>query len=174
MDHSYPPSKWHQVSHGIFRVLIDFHPRTSHLTISFSTCRLQERRIISWSRNRYCSCFMCTCCTVFAATPIERLPGRKGTRRQRWDWRHKYLTCLIVRVSWRFRFVLSGWFWDSLFVTELRGLDLQTGYFTLRQIKHATNNFDTANKIGEGGFGPVYKVFMHFQSIINLVMHSEA
>ncbi|XP_057766382.1 probable LRR receptor-like serine/threonine-protein kinase At1g53440 [Salvia miltiorrhiza] len=40
---------------------------------------------------------------------------------------------------------------------ELRGLDLQTGYFTLRQIKAATNNFDNANKIGEGGFGPVYK-----------------
>ncbi|XP_059443383.1 probable LRR receptor-like serine/threonine-protein kinase At1g53430 isoform X3 [Corylus avellana] len=40
---------------------------------------------------------------------------------------------------------------------ELRGLDLQTGYFTLRQIKAATSNFDPANKIGEGGFGPVYK-----------------
>ncbi|KAI9185255.1 hypothetical protein LWI28_005651 [Acer negundo] len=40
---------------------------------------------------------------------------------------------------------------------ELRALDLQTGYFTLRQIKDATNNFDPANKIGEGGFGPVYK-----------------
>ncbi|KAL0320589.1 UNVERIFIED_CONTAM: putative LRR receptor-like serine/threonine-protein kinase [Sesamum radiatum] len=40
---------------------------------------------------------------------------------------------------------------------ELRGLDLQTGYFTLRQIKAATNNFNNANKIGEGGFGPVYK-----------------
>ncbi|KAK4567565.1 hypothetical protein RGQ29_003365 [Quercus rubra] len=40
---------------------------------------------------------------------------------------------------------------------ELRGLDLQTGYFTLRHIKAATRNFDTANKIGEGGFGPVYK-----------------
>ncbi|CAK9170777.1 unnamed protein product, partial [Ilex paraguariensis] len=40
---------------------------------------------------------------------------------------------------------------------ELRGLELQTGYFTLRQIKAATNNFDHANKIGEGGFGPVYK-----------------
>ncbi|ONI12340.1 hypothetical protein PRUPE_4G158000 [Prunus persica] len=38
-----------------------------------------------------------------------------------------------------------------------RGLELQTGYFTLRQIKAATGNFDPSNKIGEGGFGPVYK-----------------
>jgi hypothetical protein len=42
--------------------------------------------------------------------------------------------------------------------TDLKGVDLQTGKFTLRQIKDATNNFDRANKIGEGGFGPVYKV----------------
>ncbi|XP_048131374.1 probable LRR receptor-like serine/threonine-protein kinase At1g53430 [Rhodamnia argentea] len=40
---------------------------------------------------------------------------------------------------------------------ELRRLDLQTGHFTLRQIKAATGNFDSVNKIGEGGFGPVYK-----------------
>ncbi|XAR68187.1 Non-specific serine/threonine protein kinase [Bertholletia excelsa] len=40
---------------------------------------------------------------------------------------------------------------------ELRALELQTGYFTLRQIKAATSNFDPGNKIGEGGFGPVYK-----------------
>lgn len=38
-------------------------------------------------------------------------------------------------------------------------MDLQTGLFTLRQIKAATKNFDAANKIGEGGFGSVYKVF---------------
>ncbi|XVF79025.1 hypothetical protein PTKIN_Ptkin14bG0186300 [Pterospermum kingtungense] len=41
--------------------------------------------------------------------------------------------------------------------SELHGLELQTGYFSLRQIKAATYNFDSANKIGEGGFGPVYK-----------------
>ncbi|XP_019443853.1 PREDICTED: probable LRR receptor-like serine/threonine-protein kinase At1g53440 [Lupinus angustifolius] len=35
--------------------------------------------------------------------------------------------------------------------------DLKTGYFSLKQIKIATNNFDPENKIGEGGFGPVYK-----------------
>ncbi|KAJ9562912.1 hypothetical protein OSB04_008072, partial [Centaurea solstitialis] len=40
---------------------------------------------------------------------------------------------------------------------ELRALQLQTGYFSLRQIKTATHNFDSVNKIGEGGFGPVYK-----------------
>ncbi|XP_076891891.1 putative LRR receptor-like serine/threonine-protein kinase At1g53440 [Bidens hawaiensis] len=40
---------------------------------------------------------------------------------------------------------------------ELHGVELQTGYFSLRQIKFATHNFDPANKIGEGGFGPVYK-----------------
>ncbi|XP_065878573.1 probable leucine-rich repeat receptor-like serine/threonine-protein kinase At3g14840 isoform X2 [Euphorbia lathyris] len=40
---------------------------------------------------------------------------------------------------------------------ELVGLDLQTGMFTFRQIKAATHNFDPANKIGEGGFGPVFK-----------------
>ncbi|XP_021736227.1 probable LRR receptor-like serine/threonine-protein kinase At1g53430 isoform X2 [Chenopodium quinoa] len=38
---------------------------------------------------------------------------------------------------------------------ELRRLG--TGYFTLRQIKAATNDFDLRNKIGEGGFGPVFK-----------------
>ncbi|KAL6201307.1 hypothetical protein ACLB2K_025021 [Fragaria x ananassa] len=41
---------------------------------------------------------------------------------------------------------------------DLRGLDLQTAdTFTLRQMKAATDNFDPINKIGEGGFGSVYK-----------------
>ncbi|XP_044461649.1 probable LRR receptor-like serine/threonine-protein kinase RFK1 isoform X2 [Mangifera indica] len=39
----------------------------------------------------------------------------------------------------------------------LEGSDLKTISFTLKQIKAATDNFDLANKIGEGGFGPVYK-----------------
>ncbi|KAL2524289.1 putative LRR receptor-like serine/threonine-protein kinase RFK1 [Abeliophyllum distichum] len=40
---------------------------------------------------------------------------------------------------------------------DFEGLELQTVFFTLKQIKVATNNFDPTNKIGEGGFGPVYK-----------------
>ncbi|KAL3739800.1 hypothetical protein ACJRO7_021119 [Eucalyptus globulus] len=39
----------------------------------------------------------------------------------------------------------------------MEGLDLQTGTFSLKKIKAATNDFDSANKIGEGGFGAVYK-----------------
>ncbi|XP_072953807.1 probable LRR receptor-like serine/threonine-protein kinase At1g53440 [Typha angustifolia] len=49
---------------------------------------------------------------------------------------------------------------------ELRGLELQAGYYSLRQIKTATMNFDPANKIGEGGFGPVYKGVLSDGSVI--------
>lgn len=54
--------------------------------------------------------------------------------------------------------------------TELRGLDLQTGTFTLRQIKAATDNFDVTRKIGEGGFGSVYKV-IHLNSATLLALY---
>ncbi|KAK5786903.1 hypothetical protein PVK06_041552 [Gossypium arboreum] len=40
---------------------------------------------------------------------------------------------------------------------DLKGIELQTTSFTLSQIKAATNDFHASNKIGEGGFGPVYK-----------------
>ncbi|XP_042411648.1 probable LRR receptor-like serine/threonine-protein kinase At1g53440 isoform X1 [Zingiber officinale] len=40
---------------------------------------------------------------------------------------------------------------------ELKGMELQTWQFSLKCIKAATRNFDLSNKIGEGGFGPVYK-----------------
>ncbi|KAK8622618.1 hypothetical protein V6N13_117527 [Hibiscus sabdariffa] len=49
---------------------------------------------------------------------------------------------------------------------DLQGLELQTGSFSLRQIKSATNNFDVANKIGEGGFGPVYKGILSDGTVI--------
>ncbi|KAI8567155.1 hypothetical protein RHMOL_Rhmol02G0098300 [Rhododendron molle] len=51
-------------------------------------------------------------------------------------------------------------------VSNLRGLDLQTGLFTYRQIKAATNDFDSDNKIGEGGFGSVYKGILLDGSVI--------
>ncbi|CAH8298922.1 unnamed protein product [Eruca vesicaria subsp. sativa] len=40
---------------------------------------------------------------------------------------------------------------------ELRAQGLQTVCFTWRQLQVATNNFDEANKLGEGGFGSVFK-----------------
>ncbi|KAG5254847.1 LRR receptor serine/threonine-protein kinase [Salix suchowensis] len=72
------------------------------------------------------------------------------------------LATLVLLVLWKKGF-LGG---KDLEDKELRALDLQTGYFSLRQIKHATNNFDPANKIGEGGFGPVYKGILSDGSVI--------
>ncbi|KAG2318960.1 hypothetical protein Bca52824_012173 [Brassica carinata] len=40
---------------------------------------------------------------------------------------------------------------------DLRAQGLQTVCFTWRQLQAATNDFDEANKLGEGGFGSVFK-----------------
>ncbi|KAJ4981151.1 hypothetical protein NE237_031988 [Protea cynaroides] len=63
------------------------------------------------------------------------------------------LVSLILVILW-VKGCLGG---KDLEDKELTGLELQTGHFSLRQIKAATGNFDASNKIGEGGFGPVYK-----------------
>ncbi|KAI7737117.1 hypothetical protein M8C21_007426, partial [Ambrosia artemisiifolia] len=63
------------------------------------------------------------------------------------------LIIIVLGVLWWQGYLRRG---DSMEL-ELNGLELNTGSFTLKQIKTATNNFDVANKIGEGGFGSVYK-----------------
>ncbi|XP_023733027.1 probable LRR receptor-like serine/threonine-protein kinase RFK1 isoform X2 [Lactuca sativa] len=40
---------------------------------------------------------------------------------------------------------------------DFEGMSLKTISFTYKQLKSATDNFSPSNKIGEGGFGPVYK-----------------
>ncbi|CAI9784277.1 unnamed protein product [Fraxinus pennsylvanica] len=70
---------------------------------------------------------------------------------------------IVIAVLFTLLLVLSILWWKGCFIPtdtleqDLKGLSQHTGLFTLRQIRVATNNFDPANKIGEGGFGPVYK-----------------
>ncbi|KAL7592956.1 hypothetical protein Lser_V15G32444 [Lactuca serriola] len=40
---------------------------------------------------------------------------------------------------------------------DFEGMSMKTISFSYKQLKSATNNFSPSNKIGEGGFGPVYK-----------------
>ncbi|XP_013587281.1 PREDICTED: probable leucine-rich repeat receptor-like serine/threonine-protein kinase At3g14840 isoform X2 [Brassica oleracea var. oleracea] len=49
---------------------------------------------------------------------------------------------------------------------DFKNLDFQISSFSLRQIKVATDNFDRANKIGEGGFGPVHKGTLNDGTVI--------
>lgn len=53
----------------------------------------------------------------------------------------------------------------EVFSTDPNEEELPSGTFTLRQIKFATDDFNPANKIGEGGFGAVFKVKDHYDEI---------
>ncbi|XP_021275178.1 probable LRR receptor-like serine/threonine-protein kinase At1g07650 isoform X2 [Herrania umbratica] len=72
------------------------------------------------------------------------------------------IVLMVLGIMWR-----KGWLGGKISAEkELRGLDLQTGIFSLRQIKAATNNFDAENKIGEGGFGCVYRGLLSDGTVI--------
>ncbi|XP_068323050.1 probable LRR receptor-like serine/threonine-protein kinase RFK1 isoform X2 [Pyrus communis] len=81
--------------------------------------------------------------------------GKKGTT---------HIVTGVVVGAFLLVFVILGILWWKGYLACKRGrkkdrdgLDGQTGGFTLKQLKAATNDFDYDNKIGEGGFGPVYK-----------------
>ncbi|BAT74824.1 hypothetical protein VIGAN_01258900 [Vigna angularis var. angularis] len=63
------------------------------------------------------------------------------------------LVIIIVGIFW----------WNGCFKGMIRAVkgterqDSKMGTFTLEQIREATEDFSPVNKIGEGGFGPVYK-----------------
>ncbi|KAK7369170.1 hypothetical protein VNO80_11205 [Phaseolus coccineus] len=62
-----------------------------------------------------------------------------------------------------FIIVIGIFWWKNCFkgiIRRIKGTerqDSQMGSFTLEQIREATEDFSPVNKIGEGGFGPVYK-----------------
>ncbi|RCV04745.1 hypothetical protein SETIT_1G025600v2 [Setaria italica] len=59
---------------------------------------------------------------------------------------------------WKRKNVIGRQFCNQGRKTTISELQTRAQYFfTLKEIEHATKHFDPANKIGEGGFGPVYK-----------------
>ncbi|KAJ8426764.1 hypothetical protein Cgig2_010196 [Carnegiea gigantea] len=71
-------------------------------------------------------------------------------------------TSVILRMTC----YLGGKVHPNEVITELQGLDI--GHFTLGQLKAATEDFSKKNKIGEGGFWPVYKQKGHGHQQLHL------
>lgn len=44
--------------------------------------------------------------------------------------------------------------------------NVEVPFFSFESILMATDNFSEQNKLGQGGFGPVYKVFMQYHFVI--------
>ena len=49
---------------------------------------------------------------------------------------------------------------ETVALTEVENEDLELPLFEFEKIANATSNFSNDNKLGEGGFGPVYKVII--------------
>ena len=56
---------------------------------------------------------------------------------------------------------------------EGQSKDMEVLFFTLATIVIATNNFSSYNKLGEGGFGPVYKVTLQ-QAFLKITKNKKA
>ncbi|OWM72998.1 hypothetical protein CDL15_Pgr001112 [Punica granatum] len=76
-------------------------------------------------------------------------------------------------------FVLLSFLWwkycsrrNAALEKGMLGLEQQTVLFTLKHMKVATDDFNPAKKIGEGGFGPVYKGQLNDGTVIAVKQHS--
>ncbi|KAF7823110.1 UDP-glucose:O-linked fucose beta-1 [Senna tora] len=97
------------------------------------------------------------------STKVTNATGHSGKESS-----SKKIAIVVVPVASIVIFIISGLFWrnskkkryDSFYTEDDRSLD--SPLISLSTLKLATKNFSDANKIGQGGFGPVYKAWQHW------------
>nr|XP_004287533.2 PREDICTED: cysteine-rich receptor-like protein kinase 10 isoform X2 [Fragaria vesca subsp. vesca] len=118
--------------------------------------------------------FMCFCQTTSSSTQIctlSTVPTPAGKKGLSVNSLKRTLVIAIVSAAVGFLTITFGYFlWKKKFgrISRVSGNtskvtagggknDTELPLFSLRSILAATNNFSEGNKLGEGGFGPVYK-----------------
>jgi hypothetical protein len=66
---------------------------------------------------------------------------------------HCFFQCLAAKVDLQIQNELEEW--TNIITSEIGST---FSLFTLNEIRQATHNFSEAKRLGQGAFGPVYKV----------------
>ena len=61
-------------------------------------------------------------------------------------------------------------FLSALTCADFGDMNERPNIFSYSELKAATGDFDDANKLGEGGFGPVYKVFTDLSPSLSIFL----
>lgn len=119
---------------------------------------LVNRILCRYKNFRRSYCGDCRCCSCCHNIDYSRRCYFKEKKEKERNWTSKSKWVYLC-----FEHLILSWIFSQTFFFVLN--EAESIQFDLSTIEAATNNFSERNKLGEGGFGEVYKVYTHIDSL---------